>query len=118
MSELSRVETSKVARQRLDVHHAEVRLCKCHGEPMGWNKDGRRGSGGFWYCRIKTRLYHASEKGRAAAQRYRDSEHGKAKIYEYNHSEKGLALKWEYAQTPHARLMTYLRNVGRVRIDY
>lgn len=29
--------------------------CACHGEPMYWNKDKRRPSGGFWFCAVKQR---------------------------------------------------------------
>jgi len=32
----------------------EIRpLCKCHGEPMLWNKRSDRPAGGSWRCRVK-----------------------------------------------------------------
>lgn len=30
-------------------------LCKCHNEPLLWNRDQRYRAGGFWKCRIHRR---------------------------------------------------------------
>ena len=34
-------------------------LCKCHGEPMGWNIDRRCTRGGFWRCLVRHREHSA-----------------------------------------------------------
>jgi hypothetical protein len=48
-------------------------LCRCHGVPAFWHKDARRGTGGYWQCRVKRReadlRYLVTDKGRATERR-------------------------------------------------
>ena len=51
----------------------EVPNCKCHGEPMLWQKHPRYTAGGYWHCRIKNRArlnaYYYSMPGTAYNRR-------------------------------------------------
>jgi len=42
--------------------------CKCHDEPMYWNRDTRKRAGGFWRCAVKSR--ENSRKRHAANPSY------------------------------------------------
>jgi hypothetical protein len=42
------------------------RLCKCHSEPMIWNKRKTKYAEGYWKCRVKQKIseqkYHSKEE--------------------------------------------------------
>lgn len=62
------------------------RLCKCHGEPMFWERDSRKPSGRCYRChvaRCASRL--------KAVKRWQQTPHGKATARRYDTSEKGRA---------------------------